>query len=323
MGRRVDIRTTRGKSLNSGRTGNETVQQWLLRLIADPAQTSKGKIVLETITRQLQMSSFAAAQQVAVAAGVNEATVTRTAQAAGFAGWPALRQELRARYLVTLSAADVELVHRGDSELRLEASLRRDLSALSALPQWLDMQAALALVDAIATARRTVVAASGTYAAVGLLLAHNASLAGYDVETESDPARIANRVSRLGPDDVLVTISFWRIYSSAVAAARSARRLGVQVFLIGDSGTSDLAAVADHLLLVPAEGATFAPSMTTAVALVQAVVTQLATYDPSRTEDSVRRADREWGAFRLMHVKPASAQRSPRQPRSANAKGRN
>ena len=322
-GGKTDIQTTRGKAPSSGRARSETVQQWLLRLLAESPQTSKGRLVLETITRQVQMSSFAAAQQVAAAAGVNEATVTRTAQAAGFSGWPALRQELRARYLATLSATDVELEHRdGGSELRLEASLRRDLSALSALPQWLDLQAALSLVNAIATARRTVVVASGTHAAVGLLLAHNASLAGYEVETESDSARIANRVSRLGPEDVLVTISFWRIYGSAIAAARSARRLGAPVFVIGDSGTSDLAALADHLLLVPAEGATFAPSMTTAVALVQAVVTQLAACDPARTETSVRRAEREWSALKLMHVKPASVSRASPRARSANGRGR-
>lgn len=322
MGRKIDIHTGRGKALSPSRSSSETVQQWLMRLMSESPQTSKGKLVLDTIAGQLQTSSFAAAHQIATAAGVNEATVTRAAQAAGFSGWPALRQELRARYLATLSATDLEREHRTDGELRLETSLKRDLSALSALPQWLDMQAALALVNAIATARRTLVVASGTHAAVGLLLAHNASLAGYDVETESDSARIANRVSRLGPEDLLVVISFWRIYSNAVVAARSARRMGVRVFVIGDSGTSDLAALANHLLLVPAEGATFAPSMTTAVALVQAVVTQLAAYDPVRTETSVRKAEREWHALKLVHIKPSSKANVPQQRRPTNGKVR-
>src|SRR5262249_55092241 len=134
--------------------------------------------VLATLLAQPRRASYSSAAEFADLVGVNVATVVRTAQALGFAGWPALQQELRARYLSSLSAPQVADEHAG-SDSPGTAAIRRDLENVALLAR-IDSAAIRGLAAAIAKARKTIVVAIGSYTAVGLALAHNAQLAGYD-----------------------------------------------------------------------------------------------------------------------------------------------
>jgi DNA-binding MurR/RpiR family transcriptional regulator len=161
-----------------------------------------------------------------------------------------------------------------------------------------------AVAEAVAAARRTVVVAEGSYASVGLAFAHNARLAGYDVQAVTAEG-LANAVAALTADDALVAISFWRLYESTVRAANEAHDRGARVFVISDAAGPALAGAAEQVLMVPAEGVTFFPSLTAGMALAQAIVTQLAAVDPARTSASIEAAEAMWARFDLMHRRPS------------------
>ncbi|MEV1174331.1 RpiR family transcriptional regulator, partial [Nonomuraea sp. NPDC049784] len=197
----------------------DSFEDWLRARMPSRGLRGKAAAVLEVLLSQPRRASFGSAGELAQLAGVNVATVTRTAQALGFAGWPALQQELRARYLSSLSAGQVAAEHRGSGSPS-SRSLRRDLDSLALLNRRLDERVLLTIVEAIAAARRTVIVADGSYAAVGLAFAHNARLAGYPVAAVTNgDAELANAVAAIGAGDVLVAISFWRLYESTVLAA--------------------------------------------------------------------------------------------------------
>ncbi|MGI5282393.1 MurR/RpiR family transcriptional regulator [Nonomuraea polychroma] len=104
----------------------------------------------------------------------------------------------------------------------------------------------LTIAEAIATARRTVIVADGSYAAIGLALAYNARLAGYPVTAvTAGDAELANTMTTLGADDVLIAISFWRLYESTVLAANEARSRGARVFALTDAASPALAEAAE------------------------------------------------------------------------------
>jgi DNA-binding MurR/RpiR family transcriptional regulator len=265
--------------------------------------------VLEVLLTQPRRASFASTAELAALAAVNTATVTRTAQALGFAGWPALQQELRARYLSALSAPDVAAEHL-PSGAPADASLRRDLDSVALLTRRLDGHLVRDVAGAMARARHTVVVADGSYAATGIALAHNARLAGYTVTTVTGgDAQLANEISRITDDDVLVAISFWRLYASTVVAAQEARARGAKVFALTDAASPALAEAADAVLLVPAEGVAFFPSLTGGMALVQAIVAELAVVDPVRTRRSIEAAEAGWDRFGLLHRRPRPSER--------------
>ncbi|MEV0235338.1 MurR/RpiR family transcriptional regulator [Nonomuraea sp. NPDC050786] len=283
---------------------------WLRARVPARGLRGKAAAVLEVLLSQPRRASFGSAGELAQLAGVNVATVTRTAQALGFAGWPALQQELRARYLSSLSAGQVAAEHRGSGSPS-SRSLRRDLDSLALLNRRLDEDEGVLvrIAEAVAAARRTVIVADGSYAAVGLALAHNARLAGYPVTAVTNgDAELANIMAAIGAGDVLVAISFWRLYESTVLAAHLARSRGARVFALTDAASPALADAAEEVVIVPAEGEAFFPSLTAGMAVAQALVTQLAAVDPARTGASIEAAESMWTRFGLLHRRPAAPQ---------------
>jgi DNA-binding MurR/RpiR family transcriptional regulator len=287
------------------RAGADGFEDWLRDRVPERGLRPKAAAVLEVLLSQPRRASFGSTTDLAQLAGVNIATVTRTAQALGFAGWPALQQELRARYLSSLSAPQVAAEHHGAGTPSTR-SLRRDLDSLALLNRRLDEAVILTIAEAMAGARRTLIIADGSYAAVGLALSHNARLAGYDVApVPSGDAELANAIASIGPRDVLIAISFWRLYESTVLAANEARSRGVRVFAVTDAASPALAGAAEKVVMVPAEGVAFFPSLTAGMAVAQAVVAQLAALDPARTSASIERAEAMWSKFGLLHRRPS------------------
>ncbi|MEV6234515.1 MurR/RpiR family transcriptional regulator [Saccharopolyspora shandongensis] len=277
-------------------------ETWLRGRVPERGLRSKGASVLEVLLTQPRRVSYSSAAEAAELAGVNVATVSRTAQALGFSGWSDLQQELRARYLSSLSAPDVAAAQRTEGELGA-ASLRRDLESLAMLDRRFDEQQIRTIAEAIAQARRVMIVAHGSYASIGAALSHNVRLAGYDATLTYD-ADLANAVSRIEPGDVLVAISFWRLYQHTVTAAEEAHSRGARVFVLSDAASPDLVAAAEEVLLIPAEGVAFFPSLAPGLAVAQAIVAQLSTVDPERTRKSIEAAEAQWSRFGLMHRQP-------------------
>ncbi|MFC3448327.1 MurR/RpiR family transcriptional regulator [Amycolatopsis speibonae] len=290
-------------------------EAWLRDRTPERGLRPKSAAVLEVLVSQPRRASFGSTAELAQLAGVNVATVTRTAQALGFAGWPALQQELRARYLSSLSAPQVAEEHR-DVDSPGSASLRRDLDSLALLNRRVAEDEIRNVAEAVAAARRTLVIADGSYAAVGIAFAHNARLAGYDVHAvTAGDAELANATAKLSSEDVLIAISFWRLYESTVLAADEAKARGARAFAITDAASPALAGAVEQVLMVPAEGVTFFPSLTAGMSLVQAIVAQLAAVDPVRTGESIEAAEAMWSRFDLLHRRPGSAERPvPKRP---------
>jgi DNA-binding MurR/RpiR family transcriptional regulator len=286
----------------------EGLDAWLRGRVPDKGLKPKAAAVLDVLLAQPRRASYGSAAELAELAGANTATVTRTAQALGFAGWPALQQELRARYLAALSAPEVAAEHAG-IEPPSTASVHRDVENLALLARRMDVEAVHTLAEAIATARRTVVVAIGSYAAVGVALAHNARLAGYDVALAAGygGGGPANDIAAMTDQDVLVAISFWRLNQTSVIAAEEAGARGARVFALTDAAGPALTRAAERVLLVPAEGGAFFPSLTAGLALAQAVVTELAAIDPVRTRTAIEHAEAQWARFGLLHRRPRSS----------------
>lgn len=277
---------------------------WLVELTRTVELTPKSRAVLQVLDTQPRMSSYSAAAKVAEAAGGNVATVIRTAQTLGFPGWPPLQAEIRARYLASLSVPEVAAEHATDATSVFTTSLHRDLDSIAQATRHVDTATAMAVVERIATSRRTLVIAQGSFEAAGKALAHNATLAGYRVELAggANPADMLNILATMGPDDTLIAISLWRLYQRTVRAAQVAKEFGSTVCVITDSTRTALTEAADHTLVVSAEGAAFFPSVAAALSVAQALSAQLAAYDPERTRRSIERSEALWERFDVLQV---------------------
>jgi len=259
---------------------------------------AKQRQVADVILSSPRASSYSTVAELAVAAGVTNATVVRLCQSLGFTGYSQLRGRLRGpRTLEHLWPLD--LLGRAESlagEGLARASLRQDVTNLEQLfaPEF---EAALTtVVAAIAAARRVLVISAGSHAATGLVLTHNLNFMGRPAELENrGGSYLGQALSVLTPADLVVTVVFWHVQREVHDAVQWCREQGIPTLAITDSPLSPPARVATHVLVVPAEGASFFRSQTAAVAAINALLAQLTTVDRDHTLAAMGRAQSIWG----------------------------
>jgi len=251
--------------------------------------------VFDAVRGDHQFASFAEVAALAERAGVDSSTVVRCAQALGFRGWPALQQEVRARYLATLSSEQTLDEHPASGDSLLRQTVRRDIRNLEQALETVDEGVLDTVVAQLAGARRTLVLATGSLAAPATVLAHLGTTMGYEIVHEArGGAHLAAAVNRLGAEDALVVLNLWRPMRDLLAAARAARRNGCRVTALTDMHRGALAAAADHVLVLPSEGISFFQSTTAAMSVAYAVLAGLEAARPDATRLALRRIQDLW-----------------------------
>lgn len=281
-------------------TSAESLPAWVRQRVGGRRVGRGIERVLGALATQPRQMSFASAAEAASLSGVNAATVVRAAQLLGFSGWPALRSEMRSRYLSRLSASQVLSEHPTDGAGPAVSTLRRDAQNLQDLSLLLDEEQVRRVAGLIAAARTTLVLGSGSFAGPGLQLAHLAQTIGHDVRLQRvGGTALVNAVSLLSPGDCLVVLHLWRSPWEILTAMRIAAGAGVHVVVISDQARADLQEVAHELLPVPSEGASMFPSLVAATCVVQAVVASLVALDPAAAAAASDRTERRWAEMGL------------------------
>ncbi len=283
-------------------------EEWMASLGTRPDVTTTGRRILATLMKQPERASYASAGEVAGLVGVNIGSVTRAAQAFGFAGWPTFREELRRRYLTLLGLRQEGSPPPTRTNSAIDKSFDADLRALSATTGRADQSAISAAVTDFAGARTRLAVGGGNFAYAAKLLASYASLGGYATVAPSEGADLINSIGRLEKGDIVVAFSLWLLYEGTVTAAEMAHEREATVCVITDHQPSALTPFADHVISISAEGGAFYPTMAPTIAMINAFCAELASIDPERTQKSVEHMEAVW--------RRARARRSP-SPREA------
>ena len=281
------------------------LESWLLARADGTTLGPRARRVFDFLVTQPHQSSYVSASGIARRVGVNAATAVRLARQLGFDGWPALQQELRSRYLASLSAAEVLDEHAPAVEPAAgatAASLQRDLANLHAVARGLDTGEVRVVAGAVAAASHTLVVGSGSFAAPGIHLAHVGTHLGYDITIERHGGtQLAAALQRLGPGDVLVALNLWRLPREILRTVSLAVERQLVTCVITDMASSPLAAFATHLITVPSEGASTFPSLVSSMALINAILAELAHRDPVRTRRALATSEDLWNRLDLIH----------------------
>lgn len=252
--------------------------------------------VLHALATRPRQMSYASTAEAAALSEVNVATVVRAAQQLGFAGWPALRSELRSRYLARLSASEVLSEHAdpvGQGPAR--ATLQREVNNLQDLALLLDEDQIGRIGRIVHDARVGLVIGSGSFAAPGLQLAHLLQTIGHDVRLQRHGGTaLLNAVALLGPGDCLIVFQLWRTPYEISNAIRVAAEAGVSVVLVSDRRSDSAAGLVDELVAMPSEGASMFPSLVGAITVGQAIVAAVVAVDPAAAAAASDRSERNW-----------------------------
>jgi len=244
-----------------------------------PRLSKKRQRVAQFVVQNPQFASFASATQLAERAGVDPATVTRLAQALGFATFPLFQEEVRQSYLGTLKPFEMMHERRGQLDGRglVPATLLQDIANVTAALDHVDEQALALLADRIAGGAQVLAVGTGASAGLATIVGYLLQFLGVSARAEVRGGLfLATELALLRAGDVVLGISFWRGARETVQSLEWARRQGIHTVALTDSGLSPLAGAADQVVLAPSEGTSFFQSMTAALSLVYCLVALVA-----------------------------------------------
>jgi len=237
------------------------------------------------LERPLQVATLPI-DELATAAGVSVATANRFARALGFDGYANFRAELVRGFEPLLAPVERMRGNLAQPSTVAEvfaAALDESRGNIEATRQSLDPASCEAAVQRILGARTVFVAGFGASAWLAGLLQHGLDAYCADVRllpSVSGVTHGARALSRGGPQDLLVALTFPRYLTDTLALTRIARGQGVGVLALTDRPSSPLAPLADVALYAQTE-TRYRPNCETSVlALIEALTSAVALRAP-------------------------------------------
>ena len=269
---------------------------------------SKGqKRIAGYILENYDKAAFMTASKLGKLVGVSESTVVRFASELGYDGYPsmqrALQEMIRSRLTSTqrIQAAG-DLLDREDL---LGAVLQSDIDKLREIVGEADRREFDNVVERIMHARHIYILGvrSSSFVAGYLnfymhLLCENVTLVQSNAAGE-----IFEQLFRIGPEDVMIAISFPRYSKVTMNTVKFARDRGASIIAITDNELSPVYQMSDAALLAPCEMISFVDSMVAPLSLINALLVALAHRmgtDVSTTFAELEDIWNEYGVFGKM-----------------------
>ena len=242
---------------------------------------SKGqKLIARYIEEHYDKVAFMTASKLGATVGVSESTVVRFASELGYDGYPsmqrALQEMIRSRLTSTqrIQAAG-DLFDRQDL---LGAVLQSDIDKLREIVAEADRTEFDNVVERIMGARHIYILGvrSSSFVAGYLnfymhLLCENVTLVQSNAAGE-----IFEQLFRIGPEDVMLAISFPRYSKVTMNTVKFAQDRGASIIAITDNELSPVYQMSDAALLAPCEMISFVDSMVAPLSLINALLVALA-----------------------------------------------
>lgn len=256
--------------------------------------------IIDTLLADKRYAAYSAAE-LARELRVSESTVTRAAQALGFAGYPELKARLRDRLFGGPVSDRIEASVAELGDTLGAASLRAiqdDIAALQATARELDPARLELIVEALVAAQRIhIFGARGSHG-LAEMLGLNLRLLRPNVHVLSQTAGdLGDQLIDLMPEEVLIAISFRRLDRVTVELVRQAAGAGMTTIAITDHRANALARLATHTLVAHLAPLRLLPSYASGASVVHALATVLSLRLHKTASARLQRAERAWEAL--------------------------
>ena len=249
----------------------------VLPTIEDNLSTfSKGhKRIGRYILDHYDQAAFMTASKLGKLTEVSESTVVRFAAELGFDGYPAMQKALqemaRNRLTSTQRIQAAENIYDRDV---LSSVLQADIENLRQISMDEDRDTFQTAVEKIVHARHIYIlgARSSTHLAGYLYFYMQMIFENVTLVQASAAGEIFEQLFRIGPEDVIIAISFPRYSSVTMNTVKFARDRGASIIAVTDNELSPVYQMADAALLAPCEMLSFVDSMVAPLSLINALL---------------------------------------------------
>ena len=265
---------------------------------------SKGqRRIANYILESYDKAAFMTASKLGKIVGVSESTVVRFAAELGYDGYPSMQKSLQKmirRRLNSVQRIEVSNDRIGDHDI-LSTVLQSDMEKIRLTLEAVDHNSFELSADAIVSARRIYIIGVRSAAAIVTFLSFNMHLIFDNVITVSTNtvSEIFERLIRVGPEDVVIGISFPRYSRRTVKAMRYAKDRGAGVIAITDSAASPLAELADHTLMARSDMASFVDSLAAPLSLVNALIVAVSRKKSEEISGTFSKLEKIWDEYEV------------------------
>lgn len=254
------------------------------------------------LIENLPLVAFSSVRSLAKEAETNPNTVTRLAQALGYDGFDALRADVRAAVSPAASRYGDRaqaLRNRTDTEIWNEA-LQTTQQNIEHFFTPNSLKKLEACVDPLLTARQVHAIGVRSCLSIAHYFSYTGSMAFNNfAEFPSMPGSIMDHMSLTSDEDIVVAITYEHYSVEVVRACQVARARGARILAITDSYTAPIAEGAWQVLKIPMAGPQLMPSLSTAFAAVEFLLTAMAARSSTAAGNITNYEDRirEYGGY--------------------------
>ena len=252
----------------------------LAAIQANMAGFSKGqRLIARFILDSYDKAAFMTASRLGKTVNVSESTVVRFAAELGYDGYPAMQKDLQdmiRNKLTSIQRIEVSNDRIGNQDI-VSMVMQSDIEKIRMTLEETDRASFAAAVDAIVSARRIYLLGVRSATAIASFMGFYFNLIFPNVVLMQVTAvsEVFEQMLHIGPEDVIIGISFPRYSRRTVKAMEFARDRHATVIAITDSQTSPLAPIADHTLMAKSDMASFVDSLVAPLSLVNALIVAL------------------------------------------------
>ena len=275
---------------------------------------SRGRL-LQDILDNADDNHFLSSRALAQRYDVDKATIVRSIQVLGYKRYAEFAADLRAHFIARMTP--YTLMKSAAREKRslaghVEQSLEMELHNLQALRSNLNADQVIEMAKRLNRAQRIVVVGVDFAAGLAYLLAYGLVSLGYNAEAPVGSAgSLHQKISLLGPKDLLIAISFGRCLQATVDAVLHARQNGVPTFGITDSEKAPIARYSDVFWIASIANPSFHGSYVAPFAAMDSLFVACAHLQPKRALALLRRKDQD-SRSRWYAPNPAENSSSPK-----------
>lgn len=272
----------------------------VLAVISDEnAHFSKGqRQIAKYIIENYDKAAFMTAGKLGCTVGVSESTVVRFAAELGYDGYPGMRkalQEMIRNRLTSVQRIEVAKELIDDSNV-LKAVLLADMDKLEKTVEDIDQKSFDSAVDAILCADNIYILGMRSSAALASFMGFYLNLLRDKVHLLHDTAvsEVYEQILRIGPNDVLIAMSYPRYSSRTVKVMRFAKGEGATVIGLTDSETSPLTGISDITLFARSDMVSFLDSLVAPLSLINALIVSIGIHKKDNLSKTFRRLETVW-----------------------------
>ena len=233
------------------------------------------------------------AKELSAQCGTSPAAVVRLSQKLGFKGFTALKLELaRTSGQEEPDAFQSAIRDNDDLETIVRKAEQIHLRNTSLTYQMVNVAVLSQAVEEICAGRRIHLFGVGASGLLAMDFLYKSSRIGIPAFYHSDVHTNLATASLLGPEDIVIAISYSGETLETVLAARAAKERGSKVIAITQANRNTLSRLADYPLYIPGEEREFRvgamTSRTSGLLILDLLYLGIAKHDPERTQENLR-----------------------------------